>query len=104
MGDALAIALLEAKGFSHEDFAFSHPGGHSVANFYLRSMTSCIPVSPSVCLGVMTVSEALEMTAKRLGFTTVLGDDGHLIGVFSDGDLRRAIETGHDLEIDKFAT
>ena len=45
-----------------------------------------------------TVSEALlEMTAKRLGFTTVLSDDDHLIGVFSDGDLRRAIEAGHDL-------
>ena len=45
-----------------------------------------------------TVSEALlEMTAKRLGFTTVLSDDGQLIGVFSDGDLRRAIEAGHDL-------
>jgi arabinose-5-phosphate isomerase len=99
MGDALAIALLEAKGFSHEDFAFSHPGGALGRKLLLKvdDIMHTGESLPSVSEAA-TVSEALlEMTAKRLGFTTVLTDDGHLIGVFSDGDLRRAIEAGHDL-------
>ena len=99
MGDALAIALLEAKGFSHEDFAFSHPGGALGRKLLLKvdDIMHTGESLPSVSEAA-TVSEALlEMTAKRLGFTTVLSDDGHLIGVFSDGDLRRAIEAGHDL-------
>ena len=99
MGDALAIALLEAKGFSHEDFAFSHPGGALGRKLLLKvdDIMHTGESLPSVSEAA-TVSEALlEMTAKRLGFTTVLSDDDHLIGVFSDGDLRRAIEAGHDL-------
>ena len=99
MGDALAIALLEAKGFSHEDFAFSHPGGALGRKLLLKveDIMHAGNSLPSVSEGA-TLSEALlEMTAKRLGFTTVLDNDGRLIGVFSDGDLRRAIEAGHDL-------
>jgi arabinose-5-phosphate isomerase len=99
MGDALAIALLEAKGFSHEDFAFSHPGGALGRKLLLKvdDIMHTGDALPSVSDSA-TLSEALlEMTAKRLGFTTVLDHDGHLIGVFSDGDLRRAIEAGHDL-------
>jgi len=99
MGDALAIALLEAKGFSHEDFAFSHPGGALGRKLLLKvdDIMHTGDALPSVSDSA-TLSEALlEMTAKRLGFTTVLDNDGRLIGVFSDGDLRRAIEAGHDL-------
>ncbi len=99
MGDALAIALLEAKGFSHEDFAFSHPGGALGRKLLLKvdDIMHTGDALPSVSDSA-TLSEALlEMTAKRLGFTTVLDHDGRLIGVFSDGDLRRAIEAGHDL-------
>ena len=99
MGDALAIALLEAKGFSHEDFAFSHPGGALGRKLLLKvdDIMHTGDALPSVSEGA-TLSEALlEMTAKRLGFTTVLDKDGRLIGVFSDGDLRRTIEAGHDL-------
>lgn len=99
MGDALAIALLEAKGFSHEDFAFSHPGGALGRKLLLKvdDIMHTGDALPSVSEGA-TLSEALlEMTAKRLGFTTVLDNNGRLMGVFSDGDLRRAIEAGHDL-------
>jgi arabinose-5-phosphate isomerase len=99
MGDALAIALLEAKGFSHEDFAFSHPSGALGRKLLLKvdDIMHTGDALPSVSEGA-TLSEALlEMTAKRLGFTTVLDKDGRLIGVFSDGDLRRTIEAGHDL-------
>jgi arabinose-5-phosphate isomerase len=99
MGDALAIALLEAKGFSHEDFAFSHPGGALGRKLLLKvdDIMHTGDAFPSVSEGA-TLSEALlEMTAKRLGFTTVLDNNGRLMGVFSDGDLRRAIEAGYDL-------
>ena len=99
MGDALAIALLEAKGFSHEDFAFSHPGGALGRKLLLKvdDIMHTGEALPSVSEAATVSAALLEMTAKRLGFTTVLSDDGHLIGVFSDGDLRRAIEAGHDL-------
>jgi arabinose-5-phosphate isomerase len=99
MGDALAIALLEAKGFSHEDFAFSHPSGALGRKLLLKvdDIMHTGNALPSVSEGA-TLSEALlEMTEKRLGFTTILDNNGRLIGVFSDGDLRRAIEAGHDL-------
>ena len=99
MGDALAIALLEARGFSHEDFAFSHPGGALGRKLLLKvdDIMHAGESLPSISEAASVSEALLEMTAKRLGFTTVLGDDGHLIGVFSDGDLRRAIEAGHDL-------
>lgn len=96
MGDALAIALLEARGFSHEDFAFSHPGGALGRKLLLKvdDIMHKDDALPRV-RDDASVSEALlEMTAKRLGFTTVITDAGHLAGVFSDGDLRRAIEQG----------
>ena len=84
MGDALAIALLEKKGFSHEDFAFSHPGG-ALGRKLLLKVDDIMHAGEAFPVGseAATVSEALlEMTAKRLGFTTVLSDDGYLIGFF----------------------
>ena len=99
MGDALAIALLEAKGFSHEDFAFSHPGG-ALGRKLLMKVDDIMHTGdalPSVTEDASLPDALLEMTAKRLGFTTVLDQNNALIGVFSDGDLRRAIEAGHDL-------
>ena len=99
MGDALAIALLESRGFSAEDFAFSHPGGALGRKLLLRVSDIMhrdheVPrVSPS-----MPLQEALlEMTEKGFGMTTVIDSDGKLIGVFTDGDLRRVFDAKVDL-------
>ena len=99
VGDALAIALLEAKGFSHKDFAFSHPGG-ALGRKLLLTVDDIMHTGdalPSISDDAALPEALLEMTAKRLGFTTVLDQNKVLVGVFSDGDLRRAIEAGHDL-------
>lgn len=99
LGDALAIALLEARGFTAEDFAFSHPGGALGRKLLLKvedvmaSGADVPKVSPSA-----TLAEALmEITAKGLGMTTVIDDDGHLMGIFTDGDLRRALDDRPDV-------
>ncbi|MBU29515.1 MAG: D-arabinose 5-phosphate isomerase [Gammaproteobacteria bacterium] len=99
MGDALAIALLEARGFSHEEFAFSHPGGALGRQLLLRveDIMHSGDAFPKVTDDTALPEALLEMTAKRLGFTTVLNSKNELVGVFSDGDLRRAIEAGCDL-------
>lgn len=99
MGDALAIALLEARGFTAEDFALSHPGGLLGRRLLLRiddlmHTGEQLPMVTETCL----LSHALlEMTRKRLGMTTVVGKEGRLLGVFTDGDLRRALDKGHDI-------
>lgn len=98
IGDALAIALLEAKGFSAEDFAFSHPGGTLGRRLLLKvadimHADDDIPVVKSGA----TLKEALfTMTDKGLGMTCIQ-QDGHTIGIFTDGDLRRAIDKGMDI-------
>ena len=98
MGDALAVALLEARGFTAEDFAFSHPGGSLGRRLLLKVEDimhggSQIPVVTSAA----TLSEALlVVTSKGLGMTTVQ-DNGKLSGIFTDGDLRRAIDNGVDI-------
>ena len=100
MGDALAIALLEARGFSAEDFARSHPGGRLGRRLLLHIgdvMHTGADV-PRVRTGE-TVSRALvEMTRSRLGMTAVVDAGGLVIGVFTDGDLRRAIENEVDMK------
>ena len=99
MGDALAIALLEAKGFTAEDFAFSHPGGSLGRRLLLKvedimHKEDQIPVvSPDVSLP----QALLVATSKGLGMTTVSNPDGTLAGIFTDGDLRRAIDHGIDI-------
>ncbi len=100
MGDALAIALLEARGFSHEDFAFSHPGGALGRKLLLKvdDIMHTGEALPCVYEDTDLPHALIEMTEKRLGFTTVLNQSGCLVGVFSDGDLRRAIESGISLQ------
>ena len=99
MGDALAIALLEARGFTAEDFAFSHPGGTLGRKLLLRVADvmregDAVPkVRPGITLG----HALLEMGAKGLGMTTVVDSDGALLGLFTDGDLRRALDHGVDV-------
>jgi arabinose-5-phosphate isomerase len=99
MGDALAIALLEARGFSHQDFAFSHPGGALGRKLLMKvdDIMHSGDALPAVTEAASLSDALLEMTAKRLGFTTVLTEAGALVGVFSDGDLRRVLESGQPL-------
>jgi arabinose-5-phosphate isomerase len=99
MGDALALALLEARGFSAEDFARSHPAGRLGRRLLLHiadvmhSGDGVPRVSADTPLG-----EALmEITGKRLGMTAVVDEHDHLLGVFTDGDLRRTLDTRVDL-------
>ena len=100
MGDALAIALLEARGFSAEDYARSHPGGRLGRRLLLHIgdvMHTGADV-PRVHSGE-TVSNALvEMTRSRLGMTAVVDAANHVLGVFTDGDLRRALESDIDMK------
>jgi len=99
MGDALAIALLEARGFSAEDFAFSHPGG-ALGRKLLLKVSDIMHQGqelPRVGLDT-TVKDALfEITGKGLGMTLVLDENQELAGIFTDGDLRRAMDKFSDL-------
>lgn len=99
MGDALAIALLEARGFSAEDFAFSHPGG-ALGRRLLLKVEDIMHTGadiPVVSQNTMMSEALLEVTAKKLGITTVVDDHGKLIGIFTDGDLRRALDQSIDI-------
>src|SRR5574344_1969359 len=99
LGDALAIALLEARGFTPEDFAFSHPGGALGRRLLLKVehvMHSGAEL-PSVPCGASLRSALLEMTQKNLGMTLILAADQTLAGIFTDGDLRRALDKGIDV-------
>lgn len=94
MGDALAVALLEARGFTADDFARSHPAG-SLGRRLLLHITDVMHAGDEVprVREDATLSEALmEMSRKRLGMTTVVDADGRLIGLFTDGDLRRTLD------------
>lgn len=100
MGDALAVALLEARGFTADDFARSHPAG-ALGRRLLLHITDVMHAGDDVPkVGpTATVSEALvEMSRKRLGMTAVVDDDGRLLGLYTDGDLRRSLDdAGVDL-------
>lgn len=99
MGDALAIALLEARGFTADDFAFSHPGGALGRRLLLKveSIMHTGSEIPRIESGAKLSDALLEMSSKALGMTTVLKADGSLAGIFTDGDLRRAIDRGIDI-------
>ncbi|MEJ2298202.1 MAG: KpsF/GutQ family sugar-phosphate isomerase [Woeseiaceae bacterium] len=99
MGDALAIALLEKRGFTAEDFARSHPSG-SLGKRLLLRVSDVMHTGdrvPAVGPDVTLRDALLEMTDKRLGMTAIVDDDGHLLGVFTDGDLRRTLDAGADI-------
>jgi arabinose-5-phosphate isomerase len=98
MGDALAVALLERKGFREEDFALSHPGGSLGRRLLLRvrdAMHQGAEV-PRVAPDTPMRDAILEITRGRLGITTVVDGDDRLLGVISDGDLRRRLSEGTD--------
>ena len=99
MGDAIAIALLERRGFTAEDFALSHPGG--ALGRKLLTRVSDLMVSgadiPSVVHDTTLPDALMEISAKGLGMTTVIDNEGRLLGIFTDGDLRRALEEHGDI-------
>ena len=96
MGDALAIALLEARGFTDEDFARSHPAGSLGRRLLLHigDVMHSGAAIPSVGTQATLFEAVLEMTRKGLGMTAITDPEGRLLGVFSDGDLRRAVDDG----------
>ncbi len=98
LGDALALALLEARGFTPEDFAFSHPGGALGRRLLLKveHVMHSGNELPAVSRGVPLREALLEMTRKSLGMTLILDSDNTLAGIFTDGDLRRALDRGLD--------
>jgi arabinose-5-phosphate isomerase len=99
MGDALAIALLEARGFTAEDFAFSHPGGKLGRKLLLKVADVMREGSaiPRVNSGTKLIDALLEISQKGLGMTTVIDQDDVLLGLFTDGDLRRTLDKGLDV-------
>jgi arabinose-5-phosphate isomerase len=102
MGDALAVAVLEARGFTEEDFARSHPAG-SLGRRLLMHVDEVMRRGaelPSVGPDTLLSAGLLEMSRKGLGMTTVLDERGRVLGIFTDGDLRRAL----DRQIDVHAT
>jgi len=99
LGDALAIALLEARGFTAEDFAFSHPGGALGRRLLLKveNVMHAGTELPQVNRGTLLKDALLEMSRKGLGMTVVLEADGRLAGIFTDGDLRRSLDRNIDV-------
>ena len=99
LGDALAVALLEARGFGTEDFARSHPGG-ALGKRLLTHVSDVMrrgEALPVVRLGASLPEAILEVTRKGMGMTAVLDAAGAVAGIFTDGDLRRALDRGSDL-------
>jgi arabinose-5-phosphate isomerase len=93
MGDALAICLMELKGFRSDDFAKFHPGGSLGKKLYLRVSDLYIHNEKPKILASQTLKEAIvEMTRKRLGVTAVVDKENNLLGIITDGDLRRMLE------------
>lgn len=109
MGDALAIALLEARGFSAEDFAFSHPGG-SLGRRLLLKVSDIMHSGdrlPLVQSGTPLQAVLLEITQKGLGMAGIVSEQGTLLGIYTDGDLRRTLDQGldiHKVQVDDVMT
>ena len=109
MGDALAVSLLEARGFTEEDFARSHPGGSLGRRLLLRTEDVMHKGEqiPSVQAGTSLSQALMEMTRKGLGMTAVIDANGLVVGIFTDGDLRRTLDKQldvHKAKIDEVMT
>lgn len=99
MGDALAMTILEKRGFTENDFALSHPGG-SLGRRLLLQVAEIMHQHeqvPIVSANASLKEALMEMTQKKLGITTVVGKKGELLGVFTDGDVRRALDNNADI-------
>ena len=100
LGDALAMALLEARGFTRDDFAISHPGcnlGRKLLVKVKDVMHSGTEI-PKVTDETPLARALLEMSDKGFGLTTVINEEGYIQGVFTDGDLRRSLDSGIDIQ------
>jgi len=105
MGDALAVALLDARGFTADDFARSHPAG-SLGRRLLLHITDVMHAGdelPAVREDASLSQALMEMSRKRLGMTSVIDAEGRLVGLFTDGDLRRALDTDLDVRTARIA-
>lgn len=104
MGDALAMALLEARGFTEEDFAISHPGGRLGRKLLVKveDIMHSGDSIPKVTAHTSLADALVEMSRKGFGMTTVVEAE-EIIGVFTDGDLRRCLDAGKDLHTTKIA-
>jgi arabinose-5-phosphate isomerase len=101
MGDALAISLLEVRGFTADDFARSHPGG-KLGRRLLLLVDDLLHTGervPKVPSGTLICDALLEMTQKGLGTTAIVDEHDTVLGIFTDGDLRRALD--HDIDLHK---
>lgn len=100
MGDAIAIALLEARGFDEDDFALSHPGG-ALGRRLLLHVSEIMHTGegiPKVTENALLSEALIEMSAKGLGITTIVDKDDNILGIFTDGDLRRALDSNIDVK------
>ncbi len=99
MGDALAVALLKSRGFTEEDFALSHPGGNLGKKLLLRvkDIMHAGPEIPAVSADTTLGNGLLEMSQKGLGMTAIVDPDNRILGIFTDGDLRRVLNDNVDL-------
>lgn len=100
MGDAIAIALLEARGFSEDDFALSHPGG-SLGRRLLLHVSEIMHTGkdiPKVAQDALLGEALIEMSQKGLGVTTIVDNSDNILGIFTDGDLRRALDSDIDVK------
>ena len=98
MGDALAVALLETRGFTREDFALSHPAGQLGRRLVIRirDLMHSGDAMPVVRADATLTNAIVEISEKRLGMAAAVNDAGQVVGVFTDGDLRRALGRGLD--------
>lgn len=98
LGDALAIALLDAKGFGPEDFARSHPGGTLGARLltHVHEVMRKNDAVPRIVDSAPLSLAILEMSQKGMGMTAVVDPEGRVVGIFTDGDLRRSLDKTHD--------
>ncbi|WP_457389672.1 KpsF/GutQ family sugar-phosphate isomerase [Roseateles sp. P5_E1] len=99
LGDALAVALLDTRGFKAEDFARSHPGGTLGRKLltHVRDLMRSGDALPRVAADTGFTDLMREMSAKALGMAVIVDSDDHVLGIFTDGDLRRLVEQGRDL-------
>lgn len=99
LGDALALSLLELRGFGADDFARAHPGGALGRKLLVRigEIMHRGDALPTVPASATLAAALLEMSRKRLGMTAIVNDDGTVAGVYTDGDLRRTLESGIDI-------
>ncbi|HQR83631.1 MAG TPA: KpsF/GutQ family sugar-phosphate isomerase [Polynucleobacter sp.] len=100
MGDALAVALLDARGFQAEDFQRSHPGGRLGRKqlMHVSEVMRSFEETPKISISASLQDALLEMTAKRMGMVVTLDERNQVVGIFTDGDLRRLLEKSTNLD------